>query len=210
MPEYNDILKSVANHPRLIILSGPSAVGKDAVIQELKRRDLPLFYVVTMTSRPPRPGEKDGVDYLFTTSDNFESRIKAGEFVEWAKVYGQYKGILRSQITNAFESGRDALVRVDVQGSRTLRRLYPDAILIFLVADNEQEWLRRLRDRKTDTQEQIELRVRTAQEELAALTEFDYLVVNITNQLKETADQIQEIISAEHHRIKKPIPQDNA
>jgi guanylate kinase len=198
----------VDDRPRLVVISGPSGVGKDAVLNELKKRGLPFHFVVTMTSRPPREGEVDGVDYLFTTSENFERLIQEDAFIEWARVYEQYKGIPRSQIYPALECGKDVFVRVDVQGSRTLRKLFPNAILIFLTAENEQAWIERFRNRKTDTPAQIETRLRTAKEELGVISEFDYLVVNASSRLTETADTILSILSAEHHRIKPVQNQD--
>lgn len=187
--------------PLLVVISGPSGVGKDAVLKSLQKRDLPLHFVVTMTSRKPRAGEEEGVDYFFVTRETFETLIQQNEFLEYAHVYEDYKGIPRSQIREAMRSTRDVILRVDVQGAKTLRALCPDALLIFLVPTNEKEWFDRLRNRKTETPESLALRLKTARQELQYLAEFDYVVVNAENRLEDTVDTIVAIIKAEHHRV---------
>lgn len=187
--------------PLLVVISGPSGVGKDAVLKSLQQRDLSLHFVVTMTSRPPRNGEVDGVDYFFVSREKFEALIEADEFIEHALVYQDYKGIPKPQIRQALASHQDVILRVDVQGAQTLRRLCPDAVLIFLVPTNEQEWFERLRNRKTETAESLALRLNTAKQELEYLGEFDYVVVNAQDRLEETVDTIVAIIEAEHHRV---------
>ncbi len=187
--------------PLLVVISGPSGVGKDAVLKELQQRDLPLHFVVTMTSRKPRPGEVDGVDYFFVSKERFEELIEQGEFLEYALVYEDYKGIPKSQIRAALESQRDVILRVDVQGAQTLRRLCPEAVLIFLIPSSQKEWFERLRNRKTETPESLMLRLKTAARELEYLPEFDYVVVNTQDRLNETVNTIVAIIEAEHHRV---------
>lgn len=187
--------------PLLIVISGPSGVGKDAVLKELQQRQIPLHFVVTMTSRAPRNGEVDGVDYFFVDRQQFEHLIKQDEFIEYAVVYDDYKGIPKGQIRQALASKRDVILRVDVQGAQTLKQLCPDAVLIFLIPTNEKEWLDRLRNRKTETPESLNLRLKTAKQELAHLSDFDYVVVNTQDQLKQTVDTILAIIDAEHHRV---------
>jgi len=189
--------------PLLVVISGPSGVGKDAVLKSLQKRDLSLHFVVTMTSRPPRDGEVDGVDYWFVTKEKFEALVRQGEFLEYALVYNDYKGIPKSQIRQAMESKRDVILRVDVQGAQTLRRICPDALLIFLIPTDKQEWFERLRNRKTETQESLEIRLNTAKQELEHLPNFDYVVVNAQDHLEETVDAITAIIQAEHHRVKR-------
>jgi guanylate kinase len=187
--------------PLLVIISGPSGVGKDAVLKSLQQRALPLHFVVTMTSRPPRNGEVDGVDYFFVSQEKFKSLIHQNEFLEYALVYEDYKGIPKSQIREAMTSNRDVILRVDVQGAETLRALCPDALLIFLIPTDEQEWFERLRNRKTETPESLALRLKTARQELEHLPKFDYVVVNAHDRLEETVDAIVAIIRAEHHRV---------
>jgi guanylate kinase len=187
--------------PLLVVISGPSGVGKDAVVKAIQKRGHPFHFVVTMTSRAPRPGEHEGIDYFFTSRDHFESMITADEFIEYALVYQDYKGIPKEQIRQAFASGKDVILRVDVQGAATLLRLCPDAVLIYLIPMNEREWLERLRNRKTETPESLALRIQTARSELEQLSRFDYVVVNADDRLEEAVDTITAIIDAEHHRV---------
>ena len=187
--------------PLLVVISGPSGVGKDAVLKALQKRGLVLHYVVTMTSRAPRNGEKEGVDYFFVSRERFEALIEQDEFIEYANVYNDYKGIPKSQIRQALASQRDVILRVDVQGAQTLRSLCPDAVLIFLIPSNEKEWLERLRSRKSETAESLALRLDTAKKELENLGAFDYVVVNAQDRLDDTVDTIESIIRAEHHRV---------
>ncbi len=187
--------------PLMVVISGPSGVGKDAVLKSLQQRNLPLHFIVTMTSRDPREGEADGVDYYFVTRQRFEELITQDEFIEHALVYGDYKGIPKSQIRDAFGSQRDVILRVDVQGAHTLRNLYPNAVLIFLIPTNQKEWFDRLRNRKSESSESLMLRLKTAENELEYLSEFDYVVVNTQDHLEETVDTIVAIIKAEHHRV---------
>ncbi len=192
----------IHQQPLLIVLSGPSGVGKDAALQEMKRRGLRCHFVVTTTSRGIRPGEVEGVDYCFVTRERFEEMIAEDAFVEYALVYQDYKGIPKAQIRRAMESGMDVVLRIDVQGAATVRKLCPEALLIFLTPANEAEWLQRLRERKTETEESLRLRIATASEELRCVDSFDYVVVNSDGQLAAAVDTIEAVITAEHHRTK--------
>jgi guanylate kinase len=194
---------NLLNHsPLLIVISGPSGVGKDTVIQRMKERQLPFHFVVTATTRPPRPNEVNGVDYIFVSHNEFAEMIEQGELLESAIVYNDYKGIPKAQVRQALASGKDVIMRVDVQGAATIRKLCPDALLIFLTIQDEEEIIRRLKERKTETREVLNLRIATARQELKRLDEFDYVVVNREFQLDETVDIIMAIIQAEHHRVK--------
>ncbi len=186
--------------PLLIVISGPSGVGKDSVLQRMKERDLPFHFVVTATTRPQRPGEVDGVDYYFVTHDEFAEMIEQGELLEYAIVYNDYKGIPKGQVRQALASGRDVMMRIDVQGAETIRELCPDALLIFLSTRSEVELVSRLEARKTETPEGLKLRIATARQELKRVGMFDYYVINAEHRLDETVDIILSIIEAEHHR----------
>jgi guanylate kinase len=186
--------------PLLIVISGPSGVGKDSVLQRMKERSLPFHFVVTATTRPQRPGEVDGVDYYFVTHDEFAEMIEQGELLEYAIVYNDYKGIPKGQVREALASGQDVMMRIDVQGAETIRELCPDALLIFLSTRNEAELVRRLEARKTETPEGLKLRIATARQELKRVGMFDYYVVNADHRLDETVDIILSIIKSEHHR----------
>ncbi len=187
--------------PLLVVISGPSGVGKDSVLQAMKARGLPFHFVVTATTRPPRPGERHGVDYFFVSREEFAEMIEQGELLEYALVYNDYKGIPKAQVRQALASGKDVIMRVDVQGAATVRRLCPEAVLIFLTTETEEELVRRLQKRKTESPEDLKLRIATARKELERLSEFDYVVVNREGRLDEAVDIIVAIITAEHHRI---------
>ncbi len=186
--------------PLLIVISGPSGVGKDSVLQCMKARGLPFHFVITATTRPQRQGEAEGVDYLFVSRDRFAEMIEHGELLEHAVVYNDYKGIPKEQVRKALRSGQDAIMRLDVQGATTIRSLCPDALLIFLSTQTEEELIGRLRARKTETPEGLNLRIATAREELKRLDVFDYVVINADCKLDEAVDTIVAIIQAEHHR----------
>jgi guanylate kinase len=187
--------------PLLIVISGPSGVGKDTVIQQMKVRNLPFHFVVTATTRPARPGEEHGVDYFFLSTDEFAEMIEQGELLEYAIVYNDYKGIPKQQVREALDSGKDVVMRIDVQGAATIRELCPDALLLFLTTQNEEELVNRLKARKSETREGLKLRIATARQELKRIDEFDYVVVNRELQIDETVDTIVAIIHAEHHRV---------
>ncbi len=187
--------------PLLIVISGPSGIGKDAVLQGLRDLDLGLHFVITATSRLPRPNEVDGRDYFFFSREEFARRIENGEFIEYAMVYDDYKGAPRWQVDDALKSGRDVVIKVDVQGAETYRRLYPEAVLIFLIPSNIDEWFGRLKARNTETPENLKVRIETAKEEVKKIGLFDYVVVNAENCLKEAVADIVSIISVEHHKV---------
>ncbi len=186
--------------PLLLVISGPSGVGKDATLQALKHRDLPLHYVITATTRLPREGEVDGKDYFFYTKEEFLKMIAEGEFLEHAVVYEDYKGIPKQQIREAMRSGLDVILRVDVQGAAKLRELCPDAVLIFLLPSSNAEWHDRLNHRRSETAQSMQVRLETVKRELEYLPMFDYMVVNEHNKLEEAVDMIVQIINVEHHR----------
>jgi guanylate kinase len=194
-------LKQPEHTPLLIVISGPSGIGKDTVVQGMKDRGLPFHFVVTATSREPRDYEVPGIDYFFYDQETFEEMIEAGEFLEHAWVYSNYKGVPKSQVQKALDSGKDVVMRLDVQGAQTVHGLCPDAILIFLTAETEEEWLQRLKDRRSETQEELAVRIQTAKEEYGTLDIFDYIVVNQEDELDKTLDVIESIIVAEHHRV---------
>jgi guanylate kinase len=185
----------------LIVISGPSGVGKDTVIQRMKERGLPFHFVVTATTRKARPEEQHGVDYIFVSHDEFARMIEHDEMLEYAIVYNDYKGIPREQVRQALVSDQDVIMRVDVQGAATIRKLSPEALLIFLTTEDEAELVRRLSARKTETPEGLSLRIATARQEMKRIQEFDYVVTNRDNQVDQTVDTILAIILAEHHRV---------
>ena len=184
----------------MVVVSGPSGVGKDSVVRSLLERDPNLQFVVTTNTRPMREGELHGKDYYFVSRSQFERMVAAGEFVEHALVYGDRKGVTRKSINRAIESGCDVLLRVDVQGAVALKDIYIDAILLFLVPESKEQLLGRLEGRRSETSESMKERIATAVEEHTKKDIFDYVVVNRTNDLDGTVEAIQEIISIERKR----------
>ena len=188
--------------PLLIVVSRPSGVGKDSAMLRMKERGLPFHFVVTANTRPRRENEVHGVDYFFVSKDEFARMIEQDELIEYAVVYGDYKGIPKQQVREALASGNDVIMRLDVQGAETVRKLAPDALLIFLTTGSEEELVKRLKSRKTEKPEELALRIATARKELARAEAFDYVIINHDNQLDETVDTVSAIIDAEHHRVK--------
>jgi guanylate kinase len=187
--------------PVLVVLSGPSGVGKDATLDLLRASGHPFHFVVTTTTRPIRPNEVDGRDYHFVSVGEFAEMIEKNELLEYAVVYGDYKGIPKEQVRAALASGKDVLMRIDVQGAATIRKLVPNAITIFLNAESEEELVRRLQDRKTESVDNLKMRIATARQELKRMVEFDYVVVNRGEKLNDTGNQVQSIIAAEKARV---------
>lgn len=188
-------------HPLVLVISGPSGVGKDTVARLLMGRRSTVHFVVTVTSRPPRENEVDGVDYHFVTQEKFDEMVRTNQFIEHAVVYQQSKGIPRFEVIPALQSNKDLIFRVDVQGAARLREIFPSAVLIFLVPANQEEWLKRLKERKTETEESLKKRVETARQELTRLGEFDYVVINANDKQEDAVSTIEAIIDAEHHRV---------
>ncbi len=203
MPPYTDSEYNI-HHPQplLIVISGPSGAGKDTVMQRMKERGLPFHFVVTATTRPQRANEIHGRDYFFVSKDEFARMIDEDDLIEHAMVYGDYKGIPKKQVREALVSGMDVVMRIDVQGAETVRRLAPEALMIFITTENEKDLVHRLETRKTETVDSLALRIATARKELKRVDAFDYLIVNREFHLDETVDTIRAIIDAEHHRVK--------
>jgi guanylate kinase len=188
------------SHPLLIVLSGPSGVGKDAVIEELKRRNFPFHFVVTATTRPKRNGEEDGVNYWFYTIEEFDSLLKQGELLENAVVYGNFYGVPKHDVRSALKRGEDTIMRIDVQGAAHIKRVVPQAVFIFLAPPDFDALIKRLGNRNTENAESLQRRLDTYKEEMKAIPTFDYVVVNHEGQLQQTVDQLLAIITAEKLR----------
>lgn len=181
----------------LVVLSGVSGAGKDAVRDALMAWRLPVHFVVTATNRAMRPGEVHGRDYVFVDDAEFERMVRDDELVEHAIVYGQRKGVPRVEVMRPFEAGHDVLARVDVQGAKTLRRLVPDALLIFIAPPSLQELERRLRERGSESEAEVRTRMAEAEAEMKASEGFDHVVVNQTGDLASTVRRVWELIAAE-------------
>src|SRR5690606_14768531 len=142
-------------NPLLIVISGPSGVGKDSIVQRMIERGFPFHFVVTATTREKRPNEVHGKDYWFVSEGEFASMIEKDELIEYAIVYGDYKGIPKAQVREALASGKDVVMRLDVQGAESVRKLSQDALLIFITCESEEELEHRLRERKTESADSL-------------------------------------------------------
>lgn len=188
--------------PLLIVISGPSGVGKDATIAKMKGLGYLFYYVVTVTTRPKRPEEIDRVHYCFISDEQFQKMVKAKKLLEWAKVYNYYYGVPKDEIKKALNSGQDVIVKVDVQGASTLKRIVPEAIFIFLVPQSMEDLAERLQQRNNHhSLSDLKLRLKKAKEEMQSLPLFDYCIANAKNNIGLTASKIHSIITAEKSRI---------
>jgi guanylate kinase len=190
--------------PKLIVISGPSGVGKDTVIERMRERFPDFHFAVTATTRPRRPGEIDGVHYYFMSREAFLEARERGEFLESAEVYGHLYGVPKERIRRALRAGKSVVVKVDVQGAASIRRLVPQAVLIFLAPPSMSELMQRLRQRKTDDPATLMERIATASRELECVYDFDYVVFNEHDRLEETVATISAIIEAEQARVHQP------
>lgn len=193
------------SQPLLIVLSGPSGVGKDAVVARMKQLGYPFHYVVTATTRPRRAEEKHGIDYYFLSLEEFEQMRDKGQFLEWAKVYGNYYGVPREDIVQALSRGRDAIVKVDVQGAATIKRSLPQAIFIFLMPPSREELERRLKQRHSESSMDLALRLDKAEEEIESLPLFDYVIISHQGKLDDVVSQVDAIVTAEKCRVRPRI-----
>ncbi len=179
----------------LFVLSAPSGAGKLTVLNKVRKLEPKLLTTVSATTRAPRTGEKHTVDYYFIGEREFESHIKQDAFIEWANVHGNYYGTLKSELERCRRDGNDVLLEVDVQGMRNIKSLYPEMISIFMMPPSLEELARRLQKRGTDSEETIALRLKNAEEEMAARNEFDYVVVN--DKLEDAVNEIRNILAKE-------------
>lgn len=177
----------------LYVISGPSGVGKGTVCQELLAYADELTLSISATTRAPRVGEVDGVNYHFLTKEDFKQRVANGDFLEWAEVYGNYYGTLRSAVQQELNDGRNVLLEIDTAGARQVKKIMPEAVLIFLAPPSPEELLRRLQGRNTDSPEEIARRQQCLQDELAQKVYYDYVVVN--DVVADTVGQIRRIVS---------------
>jgi len=195
------ILPHQTIRPLLVVISGPSGVGKDAILTGIKESGYPLRYITTITTRPQRAEERDKVDYHFVSTDSFQKMIKNGELLEWANVYGNWYGVPKEPIKQALDKGQDIIVKVDIQGAATIKKILPQAVFIFLIPPSMEELVRRLKERHTESPADLTLRIKTAEEEIKQLSLFDYVVVNKEDEIGLAVADIEAIITAEKHRV---------
>ena len=200
MPNDDRILEQLSPQPMMMVLSGPSGVGKDAVLSRIRELGYSQHIVVTATTRTIRPTEKDGVDYIFLDQDTFDKKVADNEFLEWAEVYGNCYGVPKDQVTEAISSGQDVIIKADVQGAATIKKLNPYGVFVFLAPPSFQDLEKRLRVRKTEAQIDLERRLETARGEMQQLPLFDYVVVNADGALDDAVAALESIIQAERWR----------
>ncbi len=184
----------------MMVLSGPSGVGKDAVLSRIRELGYSQHVVVTATTRTMRPTEKDGVDYMFLAQGDFDKKVADNEFLEWAEVYGNCYGVPKDQVREAISSGRDVIIKTDVQGAATIKKLNPQGVFVFLAPPSFEELAKRLRVRKTEDQIGLDRRLETARDEILQLPLFDYVVVNADGALDDAVAALESIIQAERWR----------
>jgi guanylate kinase len=188
----------------VVVISGPSGAGKSSFVKELLRRNGgDLIYSVSATTRARRPHEAEGKDYFYLTRGEFQRRVDAGEFVEWAEVHGEWYGTLRSQTEKVLQSGRNVLLDIDVQGGRAVRRVYADGVFIFVLPPSMEDLEERLRARATDSEDRIKLRLENARREIALMREYDYAVVN--DDLETATHRVLAIVEAERCRASRRV-----
>jgi len=183
----------------LFVVSAPSGAGKTTLCREIRLRVPDLAYSVSVTTRSPRPGEIDNVDFRFIAEAEFRAMLARGELAEWATVHGNLYGTRARVLEDALAAGRDVLLDIDTQGAAQLRARYPDAVLVFILAPSIKDLETRLRERRSDAELEIARRLARAREEIALWRRYDYLIVN--RDVKEALDQLESIIHAERCRV---------
>ncbi|MFC1911542.1 guanylate kinase [Chloroflexota bacterium] len=191
----------LSQRPLLIVLSGPSGVGKDAVLSRMRESKYPLEYIVTVTTRPRRARERDNRDYNFISTEKFHAMIEHDELLEWANVYGNLYGVPKEPIRQALDSGKDTIVKVDVQGAATIKKILPQAVFIFLMPPSMEELMLRLNRRHTELPFDLALRAKTAEEEIKQLPLFDYRVFSGRDEINRAVSDITSILTAEKRRV---------
>ncbi|HHV63081.1 MAG TPA: guanylate kinase [Firmicutes bacterium] len=185
----------------LIVLSGPSGSGKNTLVNEILRIFPDIRYSVSATTRPRGPGEIDGKDYYFVTPERFDEMIKNNDLLEWATVYGHRYGTPRGPIEENIKSGLDVILDIDIQGARQVRARWPEGVFVFLLPPSLDELRRRIMRRSRDSRESIELRLRSACDELKAVNEYDYVIVNDT--IEDATGKLAAVITAERLKVKR-------
>jgi len=203
MSPENLLPLDLSPRPLLLVLSGPSGVGKDAVLSRMREFHYPLEFITTVTTRPRRASERDHIDYHFVSPAKFQEMIERGELLEWANVYGNWYGVPKEPIKQALERGQDTMVKVDVQGAATIKKILPQAVFIFLMPPSLDELMLRLKLRHTESSFDLALRTKTAAEEIKQLSFFDYVVYNRRDEIDRAVADIMAIITAEKCRVKQ-------
>lgn len=182
----------------LILISGPSGTGKGTVCDLLRQKHPEISYSISATTRQPRPGEQDGVNYYFYTKEKFREMIDQGQLLEWAEVYGNFYGTPKQKVLDRLEAGEDILLEIDTQGALNVMKVMPEGLFIFLLPPSLEELAARLKGRGTETEESLHRRLGAAVDEIKLATKYRYVVVN--DKVEDAQETIANIIEAEHHR----------
>jgi len=196
----NDTADNLPVKPLLIVLSGPSGVGKDAILTRMKESGYPAKFIVTLSTRTQRANEKNNVDYHFVSDKKFREMINNTELLEWANVYGNLYGVPREPVTRALDRGQDVVIKVDIQGAASIKKTLPQAITIFVIPPSMEDLKMRLKKRRTESSDELSLRMKTAEEEMKQLPQFDYTVVNKWGEIDLAVEEIKAIITTEKGR----------
>ena len=199
----NQALFNLSGNPLLIVLSGPSGAGKDVVLSKLRQQGYPLRYITTATTRPQRANEKGNIDYHFVSTEKFQKMISGDELLEWATVYGNWYGVPKQPVKQALDEGQDTIVKVDIQGAATIKKIVPQAVFIFLTPPSMEEIIIRLKQRHTESASDVALRIKTAEEEIKQLPLFDYVIMNKRDEVELAVSDIKAIIAAEKCRVNR-------
>jgi len=198
---HEEAVELVPPRGLIFILSAPSGAGKTTVLRRVLERDPGLVYSISATTRPPRPGEEEGTDYFFISTDEFRKGIEEGRFAEWAEVHGHLYGTPEDALESHTSAGKSVILDIDVQGALQLKQRHPEAILIFLVPPSFQELERRLRGRETESDEAVKRRLDVASQEMRLQDEYDHIIVN--NELERAADDVMMVINDEEARRRR-------
>jgi guanylate kinase len=190
----------VSDNPLVIVVSGPSGVGKDAILNRMKEAGHPFEYIITVTTRPRRDTEKNGVDYHFVSPEEFSKLQENNGLLEQANVYGNWYGVPREPVKQSLASGKDTIIKVDVQGAATIKKKIPQAVFIFIAPHSPEELYTRLKQRSSESASDLERRLKTAENELEQIPQFDYLIINKSNEIDRAIESIEAVVMAEKCR----------
>jgi guanylate kinase len=186
--------------PLVIVISGPSGVGKDTILNRLKRQHYPFRFITTVTTRPRRENEKDGIDYHFISPAEYEALRQNGGLLESANVYGNWYGVPKQPVKESLSQGLDTIIKVDIQGAASLKKILPDAVFIFIMAPSAEDLSKRLNGRKTESGADLSVRLKTAESEIRQRANFDYVVMNPCNKVESAIKDVLAIVTAEKCR----------
>jgi guanylate kinase len=184
----------------VVVISGPSGVGKDAILNRMKELKFPFEFITTVTTRPKRVNETHQVDYHFISVDEFHELQKSGGLLEWANVYGNYYGVPKSAVKESLSRGKDIIIKVDVQGAENIKTILPEAVFIFIAPPSVADLSDRLTGRCSENNKDLALRLKTAEGEIQKTYNFDYVVMNHSNKIDDAIEQIKAIVTAEKCR----------